>query len=86
MQKAKAAFEDDKNSENSALAQQVAALRDELDQKRQDEIKLKRKFLATLSEQNGFLEEQRVALRELRGPAPLAAPARAGFLWGGDFG
>ena len=37
LQKAKEAFEDDKNSENAALAQQVSSLRDELDQKRQDE-------------------------------------------------
>lgn len=73
LQQAKDAFENDKNSENSALARQVAALRDELDQKRQDVIKLKRKFLAALAEQNELLEEQRVALKELRGPAPLAA-------------
>jgi hypothetical protein len=73
LQQAKDAFEADKNSQNAALAKQVASLRDELDQKRQDEIKLKGKFLATLTEQNELLEEQRVALQELRGPAPLAA-------------
>ena len=73
LQRGKDQVEQSKTEEAAALAGQVSSLRVQLDQMRQETVKLKRRFRAALAEENELLEQQRVALKELRGPAPLAA-------------
>ncbi|MFQ5429254.1 MAG: hypothetical protein ACE5E1_02990 [Phycisphaerae bacterium] len=82
LQQAKGDLEALKNGDNAALARQISTLRDALDQKRREVSKLKRQYRATIAELEGLLDEQRVVIRDLRGPLaagaePLAAARRA---------
>jgi len=73
MQTAKAQFEDIKNAEIQALANQIDQKQDSLDAIRRQQSDLRRGLVQEISERDRLLLEQKNALAALRGPGPLNA-------------
>ncbi len=73
LEAAKRTFEAVKDGDTAALARQIEDLREQLNQKDRDVAKLRREWAKASAELQGILEEQRVAIRDLRGPTAADA-------------
>lgn len=73
LEAAKRTFEAVKDGDTAALARQIEDLREQLNQKDRDIAKLRRECAKAIAEYQGILDEQRIAIRDLRGPAAADA-------------
>jgi hypothetical protein len=73
LQNAKSEFEKARGGEVEALKQQVNAKQDQLDAMRQDQSKLMGKIREEIGDRDKLLDEQRNALKDLRGPGAHGA-------------